>query len=57
LQEISGLPVFGSVVMAWTDSQRAKRKKGLMAFLLSFVSLLSAYAAIMGALMLSGSRV
>ena len=57
LQELSGVPVFGSVVMAWTESQRAKRKKGLMAFLLSFVSLLSAYAAIMGALMLSGSRV
>jgi polysaccharide chain length determinant protein (PEP-CTERM system associated) len=57
LQELSGLPVFGSVVMAWTDAQRARRKKGLIAFLLSFVSLLSAYAAIMGALMLSGSRV
>jgi polysaccharide chain length determinant protein (PEP-CTERM system associated) len=57
LQEVSGLPVFGSVVMAWTEPQRAKRKKGLMAFLLSFLSLLSAYAAIMGALMLSGSRV
>jgi hypothetical protein len=42
--------------MAWTDSQRKKRKKGLMAFLLSFASLLSAYAAIMAALMLSAAR-
>jgi polysaccharide chain length determinant protein (PEP-CTERM system associated) len=56
LQEVSGVPVFGSVVMAWTESQRAKRKKGLMAFLLSFASLLSAYAAIMAALMLSAAR-
>jgi protein tyrosine kinase modulator len=57
LQEVSGLPVFGTVVMAWTASQKSNRKKGLVAFLLSFVSLLSAYAAIMGALMLSASRV
>ena len=52
LREISGLPVFGTVAMAWTDVQRAKRRKGLVALLLSFLSLLSAYGTIMAALTL-----
>jgi len=52
LRDISGLPVFGTVVMAWTDAQRSKRRKSLIAFLLSFVSLLSAYGTIMAALSL-----
>ena len=29
LQEVSGLPVFGTVVMAWTESQKAKPEKGI----------------------------
>ncbi len=56
LREISGLPVLGSVIMAWTDAQRAKLKKGLIGFALSVVSLLSAYGAIMAVLMLSTAR-
>lgn len=56
LQEVSGLPVLGTVVMAWTDAQKARRKKGLIALLLSFLSLLSAYAAIMAALGIAASR-
>jgi polysaccharide chain length determinant protein (PEP-CTERM system associated) len=52
LRELSGLPVFGTVAMAWTDAQRSKRRKGLIAFLLSFVSLLSAYGTILAALSL-----
>jgi hypothetical protein len=38
--------------MAWTDVQRSKRRKGLVALLLSFLSLLSAYGTIMAALTL-----
>lgn len=57
LREVSGLPVFGTVVMAWTEAQQARRKKSLAALLLSFLSLLSAYAAIMAALVLTASRV
>jgi polysaccharide chain length determinant protein (PEP-CTERM system associated) len=57
LQEVSGLPVFGTVVMAWSQTQLAKRKKGLIAIVLSFLSLLSAYAAIMASLMLIGARI
>jgi polysaccharide chain length determinant protein (PEP-CTERM system associated) len=52
LRELSGLPVFGAVVMAWTDVQRNKRRKGLVAFLLSLVSLLSAYGTVLAALSL-----
>jgi polysaccharide chain length determinant protein (PEP-CTERM system associated) len=57
LREVSGLPVFGTVVMAWTEAQIAKRKRGLIAFLFSFVSLLSAYAAIMAMLTVTAARV
>lgn len=57
LQSVSGVPVFGTIVMAWTEPQKARRKKGLIALLLSFLSLLSAYAAIMAALMLTVARV
>jgi hypothetical protein len=35
--------------MAWTDAQRSKRRKGLVAFLLSFLSLLSAYGTVIAA--------
>ena len=53
LRELSGLPVFGTVAMAWTEAQRSRRRKGLVAFLLSFVSLLSAYGTLVAALMLT----
>ena len=56
LREVSGLPVFGTVIMAWTDAQKSRRKKGVFALLVSCVSLLSAYAAIMAALMLTTAR-
>jgi len=56
LREVSGLQVFGTVVMAWTEAQKARRARGLVAFLISFASLLSAYAAIMAALVLTASR-
>lgn len=49
LRELSGLTVFGTVAMAWTDAQRSKRRKGLVAFLLSFLSLLSAYGTVIAA--------
>jgi polysaccharide chain length determinant protein (PEP-CTERM system associated) len=57
LREVSGLQVLGTVVMAWTDAQKARRTRGLVALLLSFLSLLSAYAAIMAALVLTVSKV
>jgi hypothetical protein len=56
LREISGLPVFGTVVMAWTDAQRGKRRKRLIAFMLSFMSLFSAYGALMAMFMLMAPR-
>ena len=52
LRELSGLPVYGTVAMAWTEAQRAKRRKSTVAFLLSVASLLSAYGTILAALSL-----
>jgi len=57
LREVSGLQVLGTVVMAWTDAQKARRIRGLVAFLFSVLSLISAYVAIMAALVLTASRV
>ena len=54
LRELSGLPVFGTVVMAWGPVEMAKRRKRLIAFLVSVVSLLSAYGAIVATLALTG---
>ena len=56
LREVSGLPVFATVIMSWSGAQLAKRKRGLIALLLSFLSLLSAYAAIIGVLTLTAAR-
>ena len=57
LREVSGIPVIGAIVnMEWTDAQKATKTRGLVALLISFASLLSAYAAIMVALALAASR-
>jgi polysaccharide chain length determinant protein (PEP-CTERM system associated) len=56
LREVSGLAVLGTVAMAWTEAQKKRRARWLGAFVLSFLSLLSAYAAIMAMLMLTVSR-
>jgi protein tyrosine kinase modulator len=57
LREVSGLPVFGTVVWASTEARRAKQKKGLIAILVSFLALLSAYAAILATFTLTAARV
>jgi len=56
LREVSGLQVLGTVLMTRTDAQERRRTRGLVALLISFASLLSAYAAIMAALVLTASR-
>jgi polysaccharide chain length determinant protein (PEP-CTERM system associated) len=57
LRAVSGVQVLGTVVMAWSDAQKARRTRGLVALLLSIASLISAYAAIMVALVMTASRV
>ena len=57
LREASGISVLGSVAMTLNDSQRKRRARGLFALALSYLSLLSAYGAIMASLMLSTARV
>lgn len=56
LKEVSGLPVLGTLAMTWTAAQKARRVWGMVVFLISFVSLLSAYVAIMATLVLTVSR-
>lgn len=56
LRDLSGLPVFGSVVMVHSDAQKSKRKKGLIALVASFLALLSTYGAIMAALMMMAAK-
>jgi polysaccharide chain length determinant protein (PEP-CTERM system associated) len=57
LREVSGLEVLGTVVMAWTDEQKWRRTRGLVAFFLSFLTLLSAYVAVLASFMVTVSRV
>jgi polysaccharide chain length determinant protein (PEP-CTERM system associated) len=56
LKEVSGFPVLGTVAMAWTDEQKKRRTRGLVAFVLSLLSLLSAYVAVIASLVLTVSR-
>ncbi|MBI3344797.1 MAG: chain length-determining protein [Gammaproteobacteria bacterium] len=53
LREVTGLPLLGMVSMTWTRQQSRKYKNRLIAFILSFLSLLGAYAAIMAMLFLT----
>jgi polysaccharide chain length determinant protein (PEP-CTERM system associated) len=53
LGKVSELTVLGTVAMAWTAVQKARRRRGLFAFLFTFLTLLSTYAAIMVSLMLT----
>ena len=57
LREVSGLHVLGTVVLAWTEVQKKRRRVRLAAFLASFASLLAAYVAFIAALVLTVSRV
>jgi polysaccharide chain length determinant protein (PEP-CTERM system associated) len=57
LREASGIRVLGSVAMTLNDKQRKRRARGVVALALSYLSLLSAYGAIMASLILSTARV
>jgi polysaccharide chain length determinant protein (PEP-CTERM system associated) len=56
LRDVSGLHVLGTVAMAWNAKQKRRRTQGLFALLLSLLSLLSAYLAVMAPLILTVSR-
>ena len=57
LRDASGISVLGSVAMTLNDKQRKRRARGVFALALSYLSLLSAYGAIMASLILSTARV
>jgi hypothetical protein len=46
LREVSGAKVLATVIRGWTHAEKRQRTWSLIAFLLSFASLLSAYATI-----------
>jgi polysaccharide chain length determinant protein (PEP-CTERM system associated) len=56
LREMSGVQVIGTIAMAWTDAQKARRTRGLVGLMVSFVGLLSAYGTLMLGLALTASR-
>jgi polysaccharide chain length determinant protein (PEP-CTERM system associated) len=56
LREVSGRPVIGTVALAMTDRNLARRRRGLAAFAVSLTGLLSAYGAVMAALLLPAWR-
>lgn len=43
LREVTGLPVLGSVSMNWTDAEKQRRKKSMLAFMASFSGMLVLY--------------
>lgn len=56
LREVSKLPVLGSVIMVWNQNQKSSQRKSLIKFLLTFFSLVSAYAAIIVSLAFMATR-
>lgn len=56
LRLVTGLPVFGTVVMALSDAQKRRRKGRAILFLASLLGLLSVYAALLGTLLFGVAR-
>jgi polysaccharide chain length determinant protein (PEP-CTERM system associated) len=56
LRLVTGLPVFGTVVMALSDAQNRRRKGRAILFLASILGLLSVYAALLGTLLFAAAR-
>jgi polysaccharide chain length determinant protein (PEP-CTERM system associated) len=56
LRLVAGLPVFGTVIMAWTPAQMRRRKRGVIALIAAFLGLLSVYATILGLLLFTAAR-
>jgi capsular polysaccharide biosynthesis protein len=46
LREVSGVQVLATVLRDWTDAEKRQRIRGVVAFVMCFVTLLSMYAAI-----------
>lgn len=56
LRLVTGLPVFGTVIMALTETQKRRRKGRAILFVASFLGLISIYAALMGTLLFTAAR-
>ena len=47
LKQATNLPVLGTVSMVWTTAQKTQRRRGLVAYWLTFLSLLGTYGAVL----------
>lgn len=47
VKELTGLPLLGAISMVWTPEQKARQRKRLLAYIASFMSLVSAYAVLL----------
>lgn len=56
LRLVTGLPVFGTVVMALSETQKRRRKGRAILLVASFLGLLSVYAALLGMLLFGAVR-
>ena len=56
LRDLSGLPVFGSVVIIRSDAQKSRQRRGLIGLLATLVALFSAYGAIMAFLTFTAAK-
>ena len=56
LREASGISVLGSVAITLNDWQKKQRARGILALAIAFLSLLSAYGAIMASLIVMTAR-
>ena len=55
LQEVTGIPVLGTIDMNWTDAEKIKRKRGALLFGASFASLFVIYGGVMAVLLLTAN--
>lgn len=47
LKDLTGLPLLGTISMVWTPEQKARQRKRLLAYIASFMSLISAYGVLL----------
>jgi hypothetical protein len=54
LQEMTSLPILGTVSMKWTQSDVRKQRQGVVALAVSIASLLGSFGVVMAVLSLTG---
>jgi polysaccharide chain length determinant protein (PEP-CTERM system associated) len=52
LRALTGLPVLGSVSMNWTDKEKRRHRKGLIAFTTAFAAFIAAFGGFLGLMLI-----